>query len=35
MDTTFADITKIGKVLGWNPEIDVIDWINGQKQSSL
>ena len=27
MDTTFADITKIGEVLGWKPEIDVIDWI--------
>ena len=35
MDTTFADITKIEKVLGWNPEVDVIDWINGQKQSSF
>ena len=29
MDTTFADITKVGKVLGWHPEVDVIDWING------
>ncbi len=27
MDTTFADITKVGEVLGWKPEIDVIDWI--------
>ena len=27
MDTTFADITKIGKILGWTPEVDVIDWI--------
>lgn len=27
MDTTLADITKIGEVLGWKPEIDVIDWI--------
>ena len=27
METTFADITKIGDVLGWQPEIDVIDWI--------
>ena len=27
METTFADITKIGDVLGWKPEIDVIDWI--------
>ena len=31
METTFADITKIGDVLGWKPEIDVIDWIHGQK----
>ena len=31
METTFADITKIGKVIGWKPEIDVIDWIHGQK----
>ena len=29
MDTTFADITKIGEVLGWKPEIDVLDWIKG------
>ena len=27
METTFADITKIGDVLGWKPEIDVIDLI--------
>ena len=27
METTFADITKIGDVLGWKPEIDVIEWI--------
>ena len=31
METTFADITKIGKVIGWKPEVDVIDWIHGQK----
>ena len=31
MDTTFADITKIGEVIGWKPEIDVIEWIHGQK----
>ena len=31
METTFADITKIGEVIGWKPEIDVLDWINGQK----
>ena len=35
MQTTFADITKIGEVIGWKPEIDVIDWINGQKQISI
>ena len=29
METTFADITKIGGVIGWKPEVDVIDWING------
>ena len=27
MDTTFADITKIEKVIGWKPEIDVLDWL--------
>ena len=32
MQTTFADITKIGEVIGWKPEIDVIDWIHGQEQ---
>ena len=31
METTFADISKIGEVIGWKPEIDVIDWIHGQK----
>ena len=32
MDTTLSDITKIGTtVIGWKPEIDVMDWINGQK----
>ena len=35
METTFADITKIGEVMEWKPEIDVIDWINGQKQSTI
>ena len=29
METTFADISKIGEVMGWKPEIDVIDWIYG------
>ena len=27
MDTTLADITKIREVIGWTPEIDVLDWI--------
>ena len=28
METTFADISKIGEVIGWKPEIDVLDWIH-------
>ena len=31
MDTTLADISKIGKVIGWQPKIDVLDWVHGQK----
>lgn len=34
MENTFADIRKISKVMGWTPEVDVIQWIlknNGQK----
>ncbi len=31
MSVTLADITKIGEVIGWKPEIDVINWIHGQK----
>ena len=27
METTLADITKIREVLGWKPEVDVLDWI--------
>jgi UDP-glucose 4-epimerase len=27
MDTTIANIDKIGEVIGWNPEVDVINWI--------
>jgi len=27
MDTTIANIDKIGEVMGWKPEVDVIDWI--------
>jgi len=31
MDTTLADITKVETVMGWKPEIDVLEWIYGQK----
>ena len=31
METTLADISKIGSVIGWQPEIDVLEWVNGQK----
>ena len=31
MDTTLANIDKIGDVIGWKPEVDVIDWIKRQK----
>ena len=27
METTIANIDKIGKVMGWKPEVDVINWI--------
>ena len=27
MHTTLADITKIGNVIGWKPEVDVMEWI--------
>ena len=27
MDTTLADITKIGETIGWKPEVDVLEWI--------
>jgi len=27
MDTTIANIDKIGEIIGWKPEVDVIDWI--------
>ena len=29
MDTTLANIDKISDILGWKPEVDVIDWFNG------
>ena len=31
MDYTFANIDKITSVLGWEPEVNVMDWLNGQK----
>jgi UDP-glucose 4-epimerase len=31
MDTTLSNIDKIGEVIGWKPQINVIDWIDGQK----
>ena len=27
METTLSNIDKIGEVMGWKPEVDVIDWI--------
>ena len=30
--TTLADISRIGEVIGWKPEIDVMDWIYDQRQ---
>ena len=30
MDTTLADITKIGKTIGWEPEVDVLEWITNR-----
>ena len=27
METTLADITKVESVMGWKPEIDVLEWI--------
>jgi len=30
MDTTLADITRINKVLGWRPEIDVLEWVSSR-----
>ena len=28
MNVTFANISKIASVLGWMPEIDVLEWIS-------
>ena len=30
MDTTLANIDKIGSIIGWKPEVDVMDWIKGE-----
>ncbi|MBT69800.1 MAG: hypothetical protein CL432_06605 [Acidimicrobiaceae bacterium] len=30
MDTTLADITKIGETIGWEPEVDVLEWITNR-----
>jgi len=30
MDTTLADITKIGETIGWKPEVDVLEWISSR-----
>tara|TARA_B100000427_G_scaffold294784_1_gene273558 strand:- start:312 stop:1202 length:891 start_codon:yes stop_codon:yes gene_type:complete len=27
MDTTLANITKTNKVIGWKPEVDVLEWV--------
>lgn len=29
--TTLADISRIGEIIGWKPEIDVMDWIYDQR----
>ena len=31
METTWSNIDKVEKVIGWKPEVDVMEWINGQK----
>ena len=31
METTLANITKIRSVIGWQPKIDVLEWVHGQK----
>lgn len=33
MDTTLADISKIGEVIGWKPEVDVLDWIHRERNA--
>ena len=30
MDTTLANIDKIGSIIGWQPQVDVMDWIKGE-----
>ena len=30
MDITLANIDKINSIIGWKPEVDVMDWIKGE-----
>ena len=30
MHTTRANISKIGSVIGWKPEVDVMEWLRGE-----
>ena len=27
MDTTWSNIDKVNQVIGWKPEVDVLEWI--------
>ena len=27
METTWSNIDKVNKVIGWKPEVDVLEWI--------
>ena len=29
METTWSNIDKVNKVIGWRPEVDVLEWIKG------
>ena len=29
METTWSNIDKVNKVIGWKPEVDVLEWIKG------
>ena len=28
METTWSNIEKASEILGWKPEVDVLEWIN-------